>query len=753
MTPEKRQFYRDKLSCNFKQIDECFDEYAQDALRCLSNKGIEDYFEGASLVCMIGRGCEPVIIYLEEMPSMAQRLGEPILEMVSKRVWQMSRTPNGNSIPPFMQCLPQASRRLGSLEQMQQLLDLLSDFMQQTTVSIHGFHTTIPSPGLPKLLKQIPYLLKHLSLSGLKTWMDYGARNYSNHPERQKEYFNLNSADSKAVMQRERQGTLFMDHDRQFDLYLRSLWQDETYFVPFSTGMNHAAPTQAYFDQEGMRVPDVFEDRTTAEKTISGIDRYRVLIAHMAAHRRWSSQLVADNFSPFQRIAIEHFEDSRVEYLMLQEYPGLRHLLLALHPAPGENDCNPQKVSCIRHRLTVLSRAILDKNHAYTNPDILQAVDDFYQIMQQAQTSSKDMVNLAIRFIAKTRLQSDQAAKIRFKDTQVDYRDDNRHLWVFIEEDDEADDFQKQNKQKQELQDDGLPPRHYPEWDYATQSYKPDWVSLYESIYAKGDAKDIDKILQKHQALAKQLKRLLDQLKPQRLVRVRYQEEGTELDLDIALRSLIDYKSGGQPDPRINMSHQHDGRDIAVMILLDLSASLDDIPEGADQSILKLSQEAVTLLAWTIEQLGDKYAIAGFHSDTRHNLRYYHIKGYSEAFDDQVKARLAAMQAGFSTRMGGAIRHAAHYLEAQKAEKKLMLILTDGEPSDVDVEDKEYLIKDAKKAVDDVSSKGLYTYCISLDRKADDYIQDIFGAGGYTIIDNIKKLPEKLPLLFTALTS
>jgi len=82
-----------------------------------------------------------------------------------------------------------------------------------------------------------------------------------------------------------------------------------------------------------------------------------------------------------------------------------------------------------------------------------------------------------------------------------------------------------------------------------------------------------------------------------------------------------------------------------------------------------------------------------------------------------------------------------------------MLILTDGEPSDIDVDDEKYLINDTKKAVDEISSKGMYSYCISLDKKADDYIQDIFGAGGYTVIDNIDKLPEKLPLLFTALTS
>ena len=217
------------------------------------------------------------------------------------------------------------------------------------------------------------------------------------------------------------------------------------------------------------------------------------------------------------------------------------------------------------------------------------------------------------------------------------------------------------------------------------------------------------------------------------------------------MRSLIDYKCGTQPDPRINMSHKHDGRDIAVMLLLDLSASLNEVPDGSEQTILQLSQEAVSLLAWTIEQLGDKYAIAGFHSDTRHNVRYYHIKGYSEHFDDSVKGRLAAMDAGFSTRMGAAIRHASHYLEAQKADKKLMLILTDGEPSDIDVDDEQYLISDTKKAIDELSSKGMHSYCISLDKKADDYIQGIFGTQ-YTVIDHVDRLPEQLPKLFMSLT-
>ena len=199
------------------------------------------------------------------------------------------------------------------------------------------------------------------------------------------------------------------------------------------------------------------------------------------------------------------------------------------------------------------------------------------------------------------------------------------------------------------------------------------------------------------------------------------------------------------------MSHRTDGRDIAVMLLLDLSESLNEKAAGSEQTILELSQEAVSLLAWAIEKLGDAFAIAGFHSNTRHDVRYLHIKGYGEHFDGDVKARLAAMQAGWSTRMGAAMRHAAHTLGARRADKKLMLILTDGMPSDVDASDERLLIEDARQAVKELDQGGIFTYCISLDPKADEYVSDIFGRQ-VTVVDRVERLPEKLPALFMALT-
>lgn len=399
----------------------------------------------------------------------------------------------------------------------------------------------------------------------------------------------------------------------------------------------------------------------------------------------------------------------------------------------------------------MISRAFLDPGHGYPDVVVLDFVQRFHAALDVGESSTAEIAALALDYVTRTRRQSDQLANMHFADTVIDYRDDNRQLWKFIEEGDEEDAFDQERKLEPGEELKGLPPRHYPEWDSQSQTYRPDWVSVYEALHSSGNPAEIDRLLQKHAALAKRLKRLLDLLKPQDRVRIRYQEEGSDLDLDVAIRSLIDFKGGITPDPRINMSHRTDGRDITVLLLLDLSESLNQKVADSNQTILELSQEAVSLLAWAIDCLGDPYAIAGFHSNTRHEVRYQHIKGFSERWDDTVKARLAAMEAGWSTRMGAALRHAGHYLASRRADKKILLLLTDGEPADIDVTEPGHLRADAKKAVDELDAQGITTFCLSLDTKADEYVSEIFGKR-WQVLDRIERLPERLPLLYLSLT-
>lgn len=737
-----------KLNCNFPRVQHAFGERLAFARKQLSEAGVAAWVEGAERINKLGRGEEPVLVYLEVLPQVAAQVGEDVINEIVEFTRKLARSPNSKSIVPFLQSLPAAARHLDSRELFGEYLELVMDTLARTSPKIHGIDSMYPSECLPEFLGSVPHLLNQISLGGLRNWVDYGIQGYPNNPDRQRDYFLLQSADSRAVLQRERHGTLFSEHERKLDLYLRGLWNSESYFVPYSLAWDTLRKPVPYLDNLGIHLPDVYDD----ENGVSGLDRYRALIAHLIAHRRWSTPQIADNFSPFQRLSIETFEDSRVEWLAMQEYPGMRRVWLALHPAPKEDAC-PEGWSSIRHRQAMLSRALLDAQHGYTNAIICEFVERFHATMQAGETSTRDMVQIGLDFITRTRKQSDLSAKVWFEDTEVNYRDDNRMLWRFIEEGDEEvyESRQKRTERDEEAESGKMPPRMYPEWEYNSQHYLPDWVSLYEHLHPQGDAAHIDRLLEKHAGLAKKLKRIIDLLKPQQKVRVRYQEEGSELDLDIAIRSLIDFKSGAQPDPRINMSHKPDGRSMAVSLLLDLSASLGDVPQGCTQSKLELSQEAVSLLAWAVEQMGDPFAIGGFHSDTRHDVRFMHFKGYREHWDDTVKGRLAAMEAGYSTRMGAALRHAGHYLSHQQADKRLLLVLTDGEPADIDVSDNRVLIEDARIAVRELDSKGIYTFCINLDPGADEYVADIFG-NHYTVIDNIARLPERLPQLFMALT-
>ncbi len=168
--------------------------------------------------------------------------------------------------------------------------------------------------------------------------------------------------------------------------------------------------------------------------------------------------------------------------------------------------------------------------------------------------------------------------------------------------------------------------------------------------------------------------------------------------------------------------------------------------------MLDLTRQACVLLADAISKVGDPFAIHGFCSDGRHEVQYLRFKDFDQEWSGEPKARLAGMTGQLSTRMGAAIRHAGHHLKLQRSAKKLLIVITDGEPADIDVRDPQYLRFDTKKAVEDVAKHGVVTYCMSLDPRADQYVSRIFGQKNFMVVDHVQRLPEKLPLLYAGLT-
>ena len=735
-----------ELDCGFVVVADVFDECYSAALQHLPEAAIADYLASARCIGKLGRGPEPLLAFLEHWPTVASLLpaGEA-LPLVSDCIRRLQHSPNAPAVTAMLQTLGAVVGQVRSLEGLADYLQLAQLLAIQTSGSIHGPLPSYASPALAVFFQTAPRLLTQASLAGVRRWTEQGIRLCGDHPEQLRDYFSLSSPESLALLARERKGTLFVAVERQLALGLRALWADDSPLIPYPTTFS-SQRLHPYLGTDGMRIPDAIDSKDG----IRGIDNYHLMLAHMAGHRRWTTALVADNWSPMQRLAVETLEDARIDWLILQACPGLRRQLLALHPCPRPGSCDPERDNTLRHRLTRLSRACLEPDYRDPDPLIADVAERFRALLGQGPASTRAMATLALNYAARSRLASDQYAKVDFTDTEIAYRDDNRHLWTYLEDGDEEELFNPPARSASP-ESQGLPPRHYPEWDASSQSWRPDWVALYEALHPPGRAGEIDSLLEQHAPLARKLKRLLDLVKPQERVRLRFQENGSELDLDVALRALMDWRSGHLPDPRIQISHRSDSGDISVLLLIDLSASLNKVPTGDTQSILTTARAAVALLGWAISELGDACAIAGFHSNTRHEVRYHHIKGFSEPWNDAVKARLAAIEAGWSTRMGAAIRHAGRMLSARPSGKRILLVLTDGEPADIDVSNPDYLIADTREAVESLSLQGVDSFCLSLDPNADNYVSRIFGKH-WRVLDRVEQLPEQLPMVYLKLT-
>jgi nitric oxide reductase activation protein len=280
---------------------------------------------------------------------------------------------------------------------------------------------------------------------------------------------------------------------------------------------------------------------------------------------------------------------------------------------------------------------------------------------------------------------------------------------------------------------------------------RPDWCTVIERRAVPGDAAAIDAIVAARKPLVSRLRRLIEALQPQGVQRLRRQEEGDELDLEAAVRAAVDLRLGNAPDTRVHRRSVRRVRDLAVLLLLDLSQSTNERVRSGDTTVLELTREAAALLADAMQKLGDPFAIHGFASNGRHEVGYCRYKDFGERHGAASKARLAGMRGELSTRMGAAMRHAGSLLAHRPQKKRLLIVLTDGAPSDVDVRDPQYLRADARRAVEELARDGVATFCISLDPGADDYVSRIFGANRYAVVDRVERLPERLPTLYLGL--
>jgi nitric oxide reductase activation protein len=265
-------------------------------------------------------------------------------------------------------------------------------------------------------------------------------------------------------------------------------------------------------------------------------------------------------------------------------------------------------------------------------------------------------------------------------------------------------------------------------------------------------------------------------------------QDGEDIDIDDVIETMIDIKSGSSPNEKMYWRRNKVHRDVAVVFLLDTSAStaeaIDDSKSNSDQwnapedpveymlwlrsrrgegtkrtykRIIDLEKEALILLINAIEAIGDTYGIYGFSGYGRENVEFYTIKDVDELFSDKVKRRIDRIAPLHATRMGPAIRHSTSKLESIDARTKLLFMISDGRPQDRGYSregvEKEYAVHDTRMALDEAKNKGINTFCLTVDRNGHDYLKSMMSDMGYEVLDDIYTLPHRLLYLYRKLTT
>lgn len=547
--------------------------------------------------------------------------------------------------------------------------------------------------------------------------------------------------------------------------YLRALWRREFRLHPCA---RPAAQLRPYLSELGIHLPPHYASHRGALLR----DLYRAAAAHAAAHAAYSQiRFERRKLKPVQLAIVALLEDARVEQQAIATMPGLRRLWLQFFDPRGRDSISVEAL------LLRLAHALLDPTRIDDNPWVLKA----RRLYLASQAAGSDPLPLRELGILLGNDLGQMRAQFNAKSYLVEplYRDDNLFLWdsdaapdeTRVEDsgysasatatetserfDDHADqvssvrlrDVASAANDESGEHDAGRPT--YPEWDERIRLYRPHWCSIVEQRPAVAPAAALRAGLSRHAALSAQLAQLLQARKRGQPQRLRRQPDGEELELDALVRAQAALRSGAIPEANLYRRTRLQRPDLSVLLLLDLSASTR--AALGESTLLALIREASVLLGDAIAQGGDRIAIHGFNSNGRHEVNYLRFKEFEEALDDTALGRLAAVDGALSTRMGAAIRHASRLMRQCRSAQRLVLVLTDGEPHDIDVFQPGLLAADAARAVARSTAEGTPVFCVSVDPKADGYLRKIFGAHQYWVIDSVAQLPQRLPELYLRL--
>ncbi len=283
------------------------------------------------------------------------------------------------------------------------------------------------------------------------------------------------------------------------------------------------------------------------------------------------------------------------------------------------------------------------------------------------------------------------------------------------------------------------------EWDYRRQGYRKNWALLRETDAPEGSLEFSDQTLSQYGGMIQHIKRQFERMRMDQTL-LRRRKEGDDIDLDAAVEALTDRMAGLSPSERLFLRLRRDRRDIAAAFLIDLSGSTSGW-------INEMERAALLILCEAMQVLRDRFAVYGFSGRTRKRCELYRIKGFDEPYGDKIKRRIANLRALEYTRLGPPIRYLTTVLERMEARTRLLITLSDGKPDDYDGYRGDYGIEDTRQALLEAKRAGIHPFCITIDKAEHSYLSHIYGAVNYVFIDNLSKLPLRIPEIYRKLTA
>ncbi|GAB4064287.1 VWA domain-containing protein [Ancylobacter sonchi] len=614
------------------------------------------------------------------------------------------------------------------------------------------------------LLDAFDDIVDAVDASGLEAWIADGLALHPADRRRRAAYFRLADAAARQRLA-ERAGAIrYAPHEERLRKVTRALFG----FEPEVRVIADRGLRRTRLAGGLLLMPARFTDLPAAEAPTT----FEAAVLHAACHRAFTTtRFAVGRMKPVQLALVALLEDARVERLATRRYPGLARLWGGLHHAPAS------RIQTIPSLFARLARGLADPAFADGDGWIAKArrlFDDAFAADPAQQSFVPEIARVIGHDLGQLRIPFDAKGYV----VQPLYRDDGLGLFDWAETDPEnadalelmveaarireeevdagssdapAEPGERARAQPRAEDEEGTLIALHPEWHHRLRAEQPDHVTVRLYPAAEGATDPLRARLAVARGVRARIDALVRRARLDRPTRLRRRMQGDDLDLEAAQEAMQALRLREMPDPRIHMAKHRQGRDVALMLLLDISQSTADPVAGEGETVLSTAALSVALLGEALAGLGDPFAADAFASNGRADVRITPLKNFDERWEAALP-RLAGLQPAYSTRLGAALRHGAARLASRAHHRRVLVVVTDGEPSDIDVEESEYLIEDAKHAVARARGQGLDVFCVALGEAADKAGAAMFGRRNTFGVTRVSELPQRLAALYYQLT-